>query len=48
MVQKVVDAGFDTLEKIRKASNLQISQVEGLAEISAHQLTERITKLYPQ
>ncbi len=48
MVQKVVDAGFDTLEKIRKASNFQISQVEGFAEISAHQLTEGITKLYPQ
>jgi len=33
MVQKVVDAGFDTLEKIRKASAFQIAQVEGFAEI---------------
>ena len=48
MVQKVVDAGFDTLEKIRRASTFQISQVEGFAEISGNQLTEGITKLYPQ
>jgi len=48
MVLKVVDAGFDTLEKIRKASTFQIAQVEGFAEISARQLTEGIIKLYPQ
>ena len=48
MVQKVVDAGFDTIEKIRNASAFQISQIEGFAEISAHQLTEGISKLYPQ
>jgi len=48
MVQKVVDSGFDTLEKIRKASTFQISQVEGFAKISANQLTEGMTKLYPQ
>ena len=48
MVLKVVDSGFDTLEKIRKASTFQIAQVEGFAEISARQLTEGIIKLYPQ
>jgi len=48
MVQKLVDSGFDTLEKIRKASTFQISQVEGFAKISANQLTEGMTKLYPQ
>ncbi len=48
MVQKVVDAGFNTLEKVRNASAFQISKVEGFAEISAQQLTEGITKLYSQ
>ena len=48
MVQKVVEAGYDTLEKIRNASAFQISKIEGFAEISAHQLTEGISKLYPQ
>ena len=48
IVQKVVDAGFGTLEKIRKASAFQIAKVEGFAEISAHQLTEGVSKLYTQ
>ncbi|KKM88559.1 hypothetical protein LCGC14_1257570, partial [marine sediment metagenome] len=48
MVQKVVDAGFDTLEKIKNASSFKISQVEGFADISAHQLTEGVSRLYPQ
>ncbi|KKL18528.1 hypothetical protein LCGC14_2474610, partial [marine sediment metagenome] len=48
MVQKVVDAGFDTLGALRNASAFQISQVEGFADISARQLTEGIAKLYPQ
>ncbi|KKM60761.1 hypothetical protein LCGC14_1538630 [marine sediment metagenome] len=48
MVQKVVDAGFDTLEEIKNASAFQISQVEGFADISAHQLTEGVSRLYPQ
>ncbi|NGX49484.1 MAG: DNA ligase [Candidatus Anoxychlamydiales bacterium] len=48
MVQKVVDAGFDTFEKIKSASDFQIAQVEGFADISAHHLTEGVSKLYPQ
>ena len=36
IVQKIADAGFDTLEKIRAASLEDLSGVYGLGEITAH------------
>lgn len=35
LVKKVVDAGYNTLDKIRNASKSQISKVDGFAEITA-------------
>lgn len=48
LTQRVVDAGFDTLDKIKDASIFQLSQVDGFAEITAQQLHEGVEKLYPQ
>ena len=48
LTQRVVDAGFDTLEKIKDASIFQLSQVDGFAEITAQYLREGLEKLYPQ
>jgi DNA ligase (NAD+) len=48
LVKKVVDAGFDTLEKIKDASVREISGVEGFAEITAEYLLDGIEKVYPQ
>ena len=48
LVKKVVDAGFDTLEKIKDASVQEISGVEGFAEITAEYLLDGIEKVYPQ
>ena len=48
LVKKVVDAGFDTLEKIKSASVQDISSVEGFAEITAKYLLDGIEKVYPQ
>ena len=48
LVKKVVDAGFDTLEKIKNASVRDISSVEGFAEITAEYLLDGIEKVYPQ
>ncbi|MFW9939400.1 MAG: NAD-dependent DNA ligase LigA [Candidatus Thorarchaeota archaeon] len=48
LTQRVVDAGFDTLEKIKDASIFQLSQVDGFAEITAQYLREGVEKLYPQ
>jgi DNA ligase (NAD+) len=48
LTQRIVDAGFDTLEKIRKASVFQLSQVDGFAEITAQALRDGVEKLYPQ
>ena len=46
MVHKVVNAGFDTLESIKDCSTLEISNVDGFAEISAELLKNGIDKLY--
>ena len=48
LTQRVVNAGFDTLEKIRNASNYQLSQVDGFADLTAQYLRDGIEKLYPQ
>ncbi len=48
LTQKIVDAGFDILDKIRNASVHQLSQVDGFAEITATYLLNGIKKLYPE
>ena len=48
LTQRVVDAGFDTLEKIKTASNFQLSQVDGFADLTAQYLRDGIDNLYPQ
>ena len=48
LTQRVVDAGFDTLEKIKNASIHQLSQVDGFAELTAQYLKKGIEDLYPQ
>jgi len=48
LTQRVVDAGFDTLEKIRSSSNFQISQVDGFADLTAQYLHDGIEYLYSQ
>ena len=48
LTQRVVKAGFDTLEKIRSSSNFQISQIDGFADLSSQYLLDGIENLYPQ
>jgi len=48
LTQRVVDAGYDLLEKIKDASIFQLSQVDGFAEITAQYLIEGVNNLYPQ
>ncbi|MCK4382536.1 MAG: NAD-dependent DNA ligase LigA [Candidatus Lokiarchaeota archaeon] len=48
LAQRIIDAGFDTLGKIRKASIHQISQIDGFADITAHQLQKGISRLCPE
>jgi len=48
LTQRVVEAGFDTLDKIKEASIHQISQVDGFAELTATYLLNGINKLYPK
>ena len=48
LTQRVVDAGFDTLDKVKNASVFQLSQVDGFAEITAQQLLDGVNKLYPE
>jgi DNA ligase (NAD+) len=48
LVKKVINAGFDTLEKIKDANVRDISSVEGFAEITAEYLLDGIEKVYPQ
>ncbi len=47
LTQRIVDAGFDTLDEIKDASIYKLSQVEGFAEKTAQQLLEGVSKLYP-
>jgi DNA ligase (NAD+) len=46
LTQRVVDARFDTLEKIKNASNFELSQVDGFAELTAQYLRDGVEKLY--
>ncbi len=48
LIQRIVDAGIDTLDKIRDISVMQISQIDGFAKITAQQLYNGINKLYPK
>jgi DNA ligase (NAD+) len=48
VVKKVVDAGFNTLDKILNNIVTQLSQVEGFAEITAKALLEGVINLYPE
>lgn len=48
LTKKIVNAGFDTLDKMKNTSAHQISQIDGFAEITAQQFHKGITKLYPE
>ncbi len=48
LTQRIVDTGFDCLEKIKDASVFQLSQVDGFAEITAQTLLDGVNKLYPE
>ena len=48
LVEKVVSAGFDTLEKIRNASVSDLTKVELFADITANQFSQEFHELYPQ
>ena len=48
LVKKVVDAGFDTLEKIKSANITELAMIDGYAEITAENLLIGINKLYLQ
>lgn len=48
LTQRLVDAGFDTLDKIKDASIYQLSQVDGFAEISAQQILNGVNNLYSE
>jgi len=48
LTQRIVDAGFDTLDKINNSSIHQMSQVDGFAEITATYLFDGMNKLYPE
>jgi DNA ligase (NAD+) len=47
LVKKIVDAGYDSLEKIRDASVSLLSKVDGFAEITAQYLLDGVNSLYP-
>ncbi len=47
LVQKVVDAGFNTLEDIKNASVYQLSKIYGFAETTAQYLVDGVNSLYP-
>ena len=46
LVQRVVDAGFDTLEDIKDASVYELSKIDGFAETNAHYLLDGVNTLY--
>ena len=48
LVEKVVTAGFDTLEKIRNATVSDLIKVELFADITANQFYQEFHELYPQ
>ncbi|MFW9952420.1 MAG: NAD-dependent DNA ligase LigA [Candidatus Thorarchaeota archaeon] len=48
LVKKVVDAGYNTLDKIKNATVHDLRRVDGFADISAAILYEGIRKFYPE
>jgi DNA ligase (NAD+) len=48
MVQKVVDAGFTTLEDIKSSNPTKLSQIEGFGVITANLLHDGIKKRYSE
>ncbi|MFO8044108.1 MAG: NAD-dependent DNA ligase LigA [Alkalispirochaeta sp.] len=46
-IQKVVDAGFTTLEAIRSAQAADLAEAEGIAEITAEQIARGVREVYP-
>ncbi|MFW9785405.1 MAG: DNA ligase (NAD(+)) LigA, partial [Candidatus Heimdallarchaeota archaeon] len=46
--QRLIDAGFDSLNKIRNATVYQLSHVDGFADITSRTLLEGVRKLYPE
>ncbi|MFW5694324.1 MAG: NAD-dependent DNA ligase LigA [Alkalispirochaeta sp.] len=46
-IQKVVDAGFSTLEALHEASASELAQAEGIAEITAEQIARGVREVYP-
>ncbi len=46
MVKKVVDAGYDSLDKILHSSVHELSKVVGFAEISADNLLDGLEEMY--
>ncbi len=48
LTQRVVDAGYDTLDKIRNASVHQLSQIDGFADTTAQYLLKGVAKMYPE
>lgn len=48
MVKKVVDAGYDSLDKILSSSVHELSKVDGFAEISAEHLLDGLENAYPE
>ncbi len=46
-IQKVVDAGFTTLEAIRTAQAVDLAEAEGIAETTAEQISRGVREVYP-
>ncbi|MFW5827915.1 MAG: BRCT domain-containing protein, partial [Alkalispirochaeta sp.] len=46
-IQKVVDAGFSTLNSLYEASAAELAQAEGIADITAEQIAQGIRDVYP-
>lgn len=47
LVKKVIDAGFDSLDKIKGSSTHQLSKIDGFADITAQYLLDGVKVLYP-
>ena len=46
-IRKAVDAGFDTLERLRDADPEELAAAEGIADITARQIVRGVTDVYP-
>ncbi len=47
-VQKLVDAGFDTLEALRHAAVEDLAAADGIAEVTAQQVATGLAEVYPK